>query len=315
MYKPTEIPVFGPNDLDLGGFTGTVLVPMNGFRLAADPDLGETCLALEQGELFRRVPVMRRAHLLRDADALARHPFDRSVLTFANRYGWLVGDVRPLMRKATVADLFGQEPGPHDFVVTSTTAQPLSLWREHLRRFGAVRLLQEAIANPQAMGAVIARTVHWHERSLDLMLPAPDGADLPLGTLSLDVPEDVETLESLPRADRLRVARYAIRRAVNEALVGPQGVGLYVTERSTKHGDLALRHAPKTLLGAIYLHLAMELAGGSADRRMGMCERCGEPMPLRGRVKRYCGRNCNEAARYQRRLAGTTAVNTTTGKD
>ena len=64
-----------------------------------------------------------------------------------------------------------------------------------------------------------------------------------------------------------------------------------------------IRFFPASLLAAVWLRFAQELAGQAGRERE--CEKCRMPFRQRRRDQRFCGKNCQEASAYQRRRSAS----------
>ena len=115
-----------------------------------------------------------------------------------------------------------------------------------------------------------------------------------------------EATRSFDPDDPLGPARAYLTQEVNRRLRGH----VHLTLGSFQ--DSPIRFFPDSLLAAIYLRFALELAGRSARERE--CEFCHVPFPVGRRDQRFCSKSCRENAGYHRRREEKTASSATSGR-
>jgi len=91
----------------------------------------------------------------------------------------------------------------------------------------------------------------------------------------------------------LEAARLHVHRRVNAEMRGS------VSPAVLPYLDGVMRFFPATLLAAVWLQFAQELAGRAGFERE--CEYCRLPFRQRRRDQRFCRKNCQEASAYRRR--------------
>lgn len=62
-----------------------------------------------------------------------------------------------------------------------------------------------------------------------------------------------------------------------------------------------IRFFPDSLLAAVWVRFAQEVAGATGRERE--CDNCRMPFLQRRRDQRFCGKNCQEASAHRRRTA------------
>ncbi len=181
--------------------------------------------------------------------------------------------------------------------------EPLVVWAKEAARFAEIMEVWDAVralesgSTPRWAGVEGARRLIAHRFRIR------DGAlvymNHPSGSRFLE-PTDASyarVMKSL-RPDRgmKRTARYFVTLRVNESLRGE------VSPAVMPFMDSAIKFWPRSLLGSMYMLLAMELAGRGARERS--CAQCGQPfIPKRNDAER-CGERCRSRASYLKRRDG-----------
>jgi hypothetical protein len=232
-----------------------------------------------------RYAVMRERQLLTDFDKLAMAPSRDRVLQVASQYGWLDGPRRL------------REPG-------TVWGESYGRWRGELAVWRTTRELWRAACAKDRR--VLNKQIRW---TADSLCWAPHGDEGPRWLIADDrirTPFEQRMLfGDFSRGDLVGPARWIVLRTVNEKLYDRVGM-LVVPFRSR------LRSFPKTLLGALYLRFAIELAGGRRERP---CDKCGLPFAAGRSDKRYCSRECQNSANYQARRTGKPSVSSPVSND
>ena len=105
-----------------------------------------------------------------------------------------------------------------------------------------------------------------------------------------------EFVRAVRRQDRLeKAARYFVHLLVNEGLRGEVSPAVLPYEGS------AIRFWPHSLIGAMYLLLATEVAGQRSAQRP--CDQCAMSFTAGRSDARFCGTACRSRAAYLRRRA------------
>jgi hypothetical protein len=263
-------------------------------------DLGPWLVA--QGDRARRYPLLRRKGLLTEADHLADEPTPERILAFAGRWGDLgIGrTLVPAVRHpdGTVVHITG----------VMTSGESLAGWRLQLLAYADLRRLWRAVAiaaHPESWGPDRVREAGeylgaridwstdggcryhsrieagggWREWHDHIYRPADRDA--------------TGVARRLAGENTLEAARLHLHRKVNAEMRGK------VSPSVLPYLGGVMRFFPESLLAAIWLLFAQELAGGAGKERE--CEHCRLPFPQRRRDQRFCGKNCQEASAYAHR--------------
>ena len=307
-----------------GPLTGMLAFPIQGFRWAGgyEPDPMDRPSAgqmqpgpwlvfngTDERVLQRRYAVMTTEScrdLHRTFARLARHgpdSFPRHALRFANRFGWL-GDRpdRAVLRRPSLAGT-----GHWDYC----EGESWIFWQEMaMECAGLIALWDEATKDAAAARTALGQFVRWQESPREVTIEV----GLRAGRL---VPRPVPFDVDWRREDNIavewhRVGDYRLRRLAAGDVVGATRMFLYdeVNKKLAAHviprlyherpREDALMFAPRTLIGAIYLHFAREMAGRSHPSRACADPRCHETfVPDHGK-RRYCSDACRKRADYDR---------------
>jgi len=278
------------------------------------------------GDTREQYPVLKRKNLLQDFARLAEDPSRDGIRRFAGRYGWL-GLEQPVVSSPA--------GGPLQW------AEPLSLWRQELlairdlwETWGALRTLEHKESEgPTACRAARRRLeerIQWGQDGSIIYratVTCPESIRFPAGggkcpecgdSLATHVhfrrviafprgyARGREATRSFDPDDPLGPARAYLTQEVNRRLRGH----VHLTLGSFQ--DSPIRFFPDSLLAAIYLRFALELAGRSARERE--CEFCHMPFPVGRRDQRFCSKSCRENAGYHRRREEKTVSSATSGR-
>jgi hypothetical protein len=253
--------------------------------------------------LSRLYPVLRDRNLLRDFVSLAEQPSMDGIKRFADRWG-LLGQSRRMF---------------HSSWEIAISVESLTVWSWELSAFRplwetwqAVTIMADVASytspRVRAAGALLNKRIRWSEVDGDPKVTYHDGDTVAAPSVNLPAPFDApwpggwstiaaswlhpEVFELFRRGDTVEPARFHVCEAVNARLKG--------------HVDLAvlpfhkrMRFFPDTLLTAIYVLFAQDLAGARGKEMT--CEFCQQPFVMRRRDQRFCDKNCREAAGYHRR--------------
>jgi hypothetical protein len=293
------------DDLESGGHTGWLTRPRGGlaWRQGATVVPGarqETGAGRQHGPWLvfasgidvERYAVLKKRQLLTDFDRLAASPSQDRVRQFADQYGWLDRPQRLLL-----------EP-PGDGGTFSVWGEAYGFWRGELDVWRTTReLWRAARSNDHKM---LRQQIRWTAETLCWTPYGDEGPRWPIAENRVRTAFERRALFSdFKPNDPVGPARWIVLQTVNKKLYDRVGM-LLVPFRFT------LRSFPKTLLGALYLRFAIELAGGSRER---LCDECGLPF-AQGRVdNRYCGRECLNRTNYRARKDKERSVSSPVSND
>lgn len=300
-------------EVERGVLAGLWIVPLAGFRWRNDlrpmparlmsaedwdrpPDDLGPWLVPDDSQGGRRYPIFRPAALLDDFEGLGGEPSPAAIVRFADRFGAL--GVERWLREENGK----RNPDGGTVYDTSNTSfgESLATWRQEsgvfrdLRRtWRAVTTLDEADSyGPSRLreaGNTLRSRIQWNDKGFVHYRTESGAWKVITDPLA---PDRAEVLARFRRDDPRGPARYHIFREVNERLQGRVRPVVDADRRT-------LRFWPESLLAAMYLRFAGELIGARGPERE--CERCHEVFLVRRRDMRFCGKNCREAASYQRR--------------
>jgi hypothetical protein len=226
-----------------------------------------------------RYAIMKEPRLLADFDRVAQLPSQDAVLRFANCYGWLERPRR--LRRTEEA---------HDDGPEIDLGESYRIWRDELAVWRRTRELWRAALDRNR--EVLGRQIRWEN---DALYWTPEGDDGPRWPIADDrirtAAERRMLFREFGRGDLIGPARWIVLRTVNGKLRDRVGM-LVVPFRFT------LRSFPRTLLGAIYLRFAIELASGKRERP---CDECRLPFAQGNRRKRFCSDDCRYRFNYRTR--------------
>lgn len=315
---PDSVPF---SEMESGMLAGLWHVPIAGFgwtdayrpfgtngRLEVDSkpsDPGPWLVA--QGAEARRYPLLRRSGLITAVERLAEAPTQERILAFADQWGSL-GVERHLIPAQRLAD------GSLTIVAgTMASGESLADWRTRLFAFADLRNLWRAVslcrnADSWSPGQVrearryLAERIRWSAGGGCTYHSRFDA----LGFWSewhqsIYDPRDLEAASLKTHLDgesTIDAGRLHVYRRVNAEMRGS------VSPAVLPHLDGAMRFFPASLIAAVWLQFAQELAGKAGRERE--CEHCRLPFPQRRRDQRFCGKNCQEASAYMRRRAKPT---------
>jgi hypothetical protein len=246
--------------------------------------------------MSRVYPVLKDRKLFRDFVEVGRHPSRDETRRFADRWGML--ERGHLVRVKN-------DPSSPAFL-----SEPLSKWVRESRQLAALwdtwmaaRTLRLADAHGSTTvrdaRAVLASRIVWnmhgggsvHHQVLD-----EDGG-LQSFQLIASASTSPDVFRSFQEGDVIGPARFFARQRVNEQLRGR--VHLTVVHSLKPDDDERVRFVTSDLLGAIYVHFAMEIADVHGPERE--CESCHQPFLMNRDDQRFCDKNCRERAGYHRR--------------
>jgi hypothetical protein len=273
----------GPADLDprLGGI---LVRPLGGFRWREEPTFRQTtalrrssdvapCLIAQEGEGWRTFEPLRSRRLPQEARTLAAKLSSGSeetakadILGFANRHGFL----------GTASGVFDSSDNLIGY------GEPFSAWEEPLIRFREIAVLWDAtVAAHQAPN-------QRDRNRLDETLLRVDGGgrELRLGQDRAWIP--ASDLRGRPL---WQVVAERLRSMVTKSLDGHIRVEF--------EPGSPLRFRPDSVLTAIYLDLAMEMAG-QMGARLRECDFCHRPYRAGRSDSRFCSDTCRSQARHVR---------------
>ena len=306
-----------------GTYAGIWQVPRDGFEWRDDPaPLARRPLSPdghipagpwlvprgEAGWRTSRYALLRRPRLIDAFERIARAPTRTNILQFANTYGFLL-DPRDQPQPGVQTPAVLADSYQHWAQETNAVSALRWLWR--MAGWGREDVLSPYVLWGRNGRARAALVVSVNGRpDAELTRRVRDAGDdyerayqalLPISRQpGVDVWHRELPLDGMPAGDGRSVAaavQHFVRMVVNGALVGR--VHLQVMHA----GDGQLRSVPASLLGAVYLKLALEIAGGYANQRP--CENPTCPNPVAGnRKRRYCSDRCGWAVRARRYRSG-----------
>ncbi|MBI5284954.1 MAG: hypothetical protein HY874_07650 [Chloroflexi bacterium] len=245
--------------------------------------------------LYRIYPVLKERKILDEFVALSRNVTPAAIQRFAGRWG-LLGRSRRVVDRA----------GDWEYAVD---AEPLSLWEGECLSFRmlwdtweAVRTIKfaESHSSPdlRAAHALLRARVRWSAKSVSYHAEHEDR----WMTSSLIASADYRTelWQAFAHDEVVEPARYYVHETLNERLRGH--VDLSVLPTTIEAEDGHMRFSPRDLLSAIYVHFALDLAGGRGLERA--CASCQQRFLARRRDQQFCDKNCRERAGYHRRKEG-----------
>lgn len=268
--------------------------------------LGQWLIAETQSA--RRYAVLKRPHLLEAMDKLAGAPTQERILSFANRWGAL-GDDELVVTPFAVRRDYGVVTGG-DVTGGVTSGESLTVWQNHLLLYGDLRRLWRAVTIVSEPQDWLSSRVREAKESIESVIWWGDDGSCSYHSRYeaagvwrewhqpiYDPARDRESTLGRHLANRnaLEAARYHVHRQVNTQLRG------HVSPSVLPFLDGAIRLFPDSLAAAVWLRFAFELSGGSGRQRE--CEHCHQPFAVRRRDQRFCGKNCQEASAYRRRIA------------
>lgn len=258
------------------------------------------------GDEARRYALLRRPGLLGAMDRLASRPTLENIQAFANRWGHLgvQQSLIPARRRADGARVI--TPG------TMECGESLSAWRTELYAFADLRRLWQAVsilAQPDNWGPsrvreakqLIADRVSWSPAggcSYHSRFEAAGGWREWHEHIFDPSDRDATSLaEHLAGRNSYEAARFHLHRRINAEMRGS------VSPSVLPYLGGVIRFFPASLLAAVWVRFAQELAGAAGRERE--CEYCRMPFLQRRRDQRFCGKNCQEASAYRRRVMGS----------
>jgi hypothetical protein len=203
-------------------------------------------------------------------------PTAEGVLRFANVYGRLGDDVLRYVGPHVSGNRGSWEQGDLVELVIS-----------HIRQMREAVVLRDLIDRRDRRG--LARHFRWvgpdevHRQIME------SDATIPIATRT----REPEVFAAFKYGDLLGPARYWLDAKVNACLRGH--VVLKLLRLGAAHKDqIVLDLLPDSLLAALWLQLALAIAGGKQYRR---CRLCGKPFELSPRVNRVSRLTCSAACR------------------
>lgn len=291
----------------LGGFRWVDgCTPMTSFVSESDSDDPGPWL-VAAGQPGRRYPLLRRPGLLEAMDRLAEDPSKERILTFANRWGSLGED--QLLAFPAECEIDGAVKRGIG------SGESLLAWRQHLLLYGDLRRLWRTVSvltDPDSWSAANVRQAKKHVDSAfawrrgggcryDSRFEAGDAWAEWHEWIWLPEHDESDSLKRhLANENSLEAARYYVHRKVNSQLRGR------VNPSVLPFLSGAIRLFPDSLAAGVWLRFAFELAGGTGKHRE--CEHCRMPFAVGRRDQRFCGKNCQEAAAYRRRMVAASVV-------
>ncbi len=260
--------------------------------LGASDDEGEVWLVAESSGAERITLARRWAVLSRAFLRLAERPTDDAIRNFASKWG-LMGPGTALRPR-----------GDNEY--RGLAGESRSEWLDQLARYRMLHVLWEdakILRNPDSYGLTRAREaergvrVVREDNAIRLELDAKHHGTRSLGRGVYVVwPGEEEAFARLIGAKSQDVALFYVAREVNKHLGRVQPVLLPFL-------GMKLRESPTSLLAALYLGMAQEMAGGARPERPCEFSGCGRSF-LPGRIdQRYCSDSCRVSAAYHRRVA------------
>jgi hypothetical protein len=251
-----------------------------------------------RGAVYELYPVLKERKILDDFVAMSRTLTLDAIQRFANRWGLLGRSHVAISRTKQWAD--------------TVQAEPLSRWESESLSFRmlwetweAVRTIKFSDSHSnleiRAAQALLQERIHWRTKSGRSVSYHAEYEDQLINT-SVIASAHVRTdlLELFQHGDVVGPARYYVHEEVNKRLQGH--VDLRVLPTTLESQDGRIRFSPNDLLSAIYVHFAVDLAGGRGLERA--CLSCQQPFLARRRDQEFCDKNCRERAGYHRRKEG-----------
>lgn len=282
-----------------GVFAFMALTPRGGFRWRSDlypvPEAGVEAPPpyLVPVDAPGPITLNGRSFLPRArADGLhrtfARLSTEEEMVRFASRYGRLGGQV----------DLILGDPARNGAAVLG---EPLAWWQREIAALW--RLLDIKAALERRDRWRLGELVEWRRSPLRVVVwpegKPKDGAlhRSPSEVLAAEYSDPDGLLARWARDDPVAPAWYYIHLMVNRRLRGHVSPAVlpYMPEGQR------IVHVPDSLLAALWVLLALDLAGGVPER---VCAHCGKPFTPTRRDEKYCNSRCRKLAWYHRNKEG-----------
>ncbi|MHB1325673.1 MAG: hypothetical protein ACYC0L_05625 [Thermoleophilia bacterium] len=216
-------------------------------------------------------------------------PEPEEILSFANQYGLLGGDIAVAVMRT------GAFPGEGEL---------LSSWQEEIKSMKQMWGLWSMAKDGDAEG--LGRFIHWDNQDCVFYYGDPDyrpgqarKQGIPYSIIASK--DDPELFKRLQPGEHVVPAKYVVQQAVNEHLkkrVSPR----VLWDVQKKPVELKLFHEPNSLIGALWLQFAQAIHG---EKNFYYCDQCGAAFELDARLitrksRKFCSNACRSKAQRER---------------